>query len=134
MLGDGTGPKIRWVTLYDKDMNPVGQAELDVEMEEQRQTPGERQKQLNYLIGFSHMRAIMWLFLQLECGKPVTLGVSSSAPGKAAVPEKLISLQLIPLQYWLFTPGLQWQCRGKIAYLTGVWTGNAGVQGFAAAA
>ena len=28
-----------------------------------------------------------------------------------------------PLQYWLFTPELQWQSRGETAYLTGV-TGN----------
>jgi hypothetical protein len=26
----------------------------------------------------------------------------------------------IPLQHWLFTPELQWQSRGKMAYLTGV--------------
>ena len=33
-----------------------------------------------------------------------------------------------PLQYWLFSPELRWQPRGKLAYLTGVWTGNAWAQ------
>ena len=33
---------------------------------------------------------------------------------------------LTPLRFWLFTPELQWQPRGKMAYLTGgVSTGNA---------
>jgi hypothetical protein len=32
---------------------------------------------------------------------------------------------LTPLQYWLFTPGMQWQSRGQMVYLTGVSTGNA---------
>jgi hypothetical protein len=31
---------------------------------------------------------------------------------------------LTPLQYWLFTPEIQWQSRGTMAYLTGA-TGNA---------
>jgi hypothetical protein len=28
----------------------------------------------------------------------------------------------IPLEYWLFTPELQWHSRGKMAYLTGAST------------
>jgi hypothetical protein len=34
---------------------------------------------------------------------------------RAVIPE------VQPRQNWLFTPELQWQPRGKVAYLTGVW-------------
>jgi hypothetical protein len=40
------------------------------------------------------------------------------ADDDGAAPEQLLSE--VPLRYWLFTPELQWQSRGEMAFLTGV--------------
>ena len=52
----------------------------------------------------------------------LTFADEANVVASAKVSERF---PLIPLHYWLFTPELQWQPRGKMAHLTGVQTGNA---------
>jgi hypothetical protein len=68
-----------------------------------------------------------WLAFTI-CARSSGAGAGGAGALGGRIPDRAVvsrRVRLIPLRNGLFTPELQWQSRGTMAYLTGVQTGNA---------